>query len=86
MNSNSLCGAKLPIYNVGCDGKPIPKEPKQNNRELQAKELEAANIPEETKRKIATEYMRLCRQHPDWKAHRLMRKAGEKYNVKFEFE
>ena len=84
--NNSLCNVKLPPYNLGCDGKPIPKEPKQNNRELQAKDLDAASIPDATKKLIAAEYKRLCKQHPSWKAHRLMRKAGEKYNVKFVFE
>lgn len=59
---------------------------KQNNRELQAKELDAANIPDDTKKLIAAEYMRLCRLHPKWKNSKTMRKAGEKYSIKFEFE
>jgi hypothetical protein len=86
MNSNSLCNVKLPEYNLGCDGKPIPKEPKPNNRDLQLKELEAAtDIPEEKRKLIADEFMRLGKKYPTWKAHKLIRKAGEKYNVKFEF-
>jgi hypothetical protein len=86
--NNSLCNVKLPIYNLGCDGKSTKTElsDKQINRDMQANELQAADIPAETKRLIAIEYDRLCKQHPNWKAHRLMRKAGEKYNVKFEFE
>ena len=57
-----------------------------DNRQLQGKGLEAANIPDDIKQKIAAEYWRLCKLHPAWKAHRAMRKAGEKFNIKFEFE
>jgi hypothetical protein len=73
------------ITGAGFIGKP-KETAKPSNRQLQAKELEAANIPDDKKKLIAAEYMRLCKLHPNWKAHRAMRKAGEKYNVKFDFE
>jgi hypothetical protein len=43
-------------------------------------------ISAETKKLIAAEYMRLIRLHPKWKNSKAMRKAGEKYNVKFIIE
>jgi hypothetical protein len=56
------------------------------SRELTLKDMGVANIPDATKKLIAAEYMRLCRKHPNWKAHKAMRKAGEKYSVKFTFD
>jgi hypothetical protein len=60
--------------------------PKETPKDLQAEELNAANIPANTKKLIATEYMRLRGLHPKWKPSKAARKAGEKYNVKFDFK
>jgi hypothetical protein len=61
----------------------IVEEAKDN----QLKEIgTAADLPIELKRKITIEYMRLRQIHPGWKPKKLARKAGEKYNVKFEFQ
>ena len=60
---------------------PPKKEP-----DPQAEALELSDMPANTKKLIAAEYMRLRRIHPKWKVSKAMRKAGEKYNVKFEFE
>jgi hypothetical protein len=88
MENINTCPRVLPGNYVGCDGQPIKQVPdtNQDNHRLQAKELEAADIPDHTKKLIAVEYIRLCRLHPKWKAYKAMRKAGEKFNVKFVFE
>lgn len=60
--------------------KPIaPVDPQLN-------ELATANLPADLKKKIAIEYWKLKLAHPNWKVHKAMKRAGEKYNVKFEFE
>lgn len=53
--------------------------------DLQLKELNAADISAETKKLIAGEYVRLRRLHPKWRVSKAMRKAGEKYSIKFVF-
>jgi hypothetical protein len=69
---------------------PIHETPEQKEKakawHLQGQELTVADIPEDTKKLIATEYFRLKRLHPNWKPSKAERKAGEKYNVKFMFE
>lgn len=52
----------------------------------QLKELVTADLPADLKKKIAMEYWRLKVAHPNWKVHKAMKRAGEKFNVKFEFE
>jgi hypothetical protein len=82
--SNVIPKVMVPIVNY--NKLPIEQHQKDNARELTRKDLNAADIPADKKKLIAAEYMRLCRKHPNWKAHKAMRKAGEKYNVKFTFE
>jgi hypothetical protein len=69
---------------------PIPETPEQQEKNkawhLQGQELTTADIPEDTKKLIAAEFMRLKKLHPNWKPSKAARKAGEKYNVKFMFE
>ena len=60
--------------------------PPKKEVDPQAEALEIAEMPADTKKLIAAEYLRLRRIHPKWKLSKTMRKAGEKYNVKFEFE
>ena len=86
METNSLCCPIIPEYNLGCDGKQIKKEPKEESWDLQEEEFKAADIPEVTKKLIAAEFLRLKRLRPTWKPSKAARKAGEKYNVKFVFE
>jgi hypothetical protein len=62
-----------------------PVAPKENYHEQATKDLEASSIPDDLKKLIAAEYVRLRGLHPEWKIYKAMRKAGEKYNVKFEF-
>lgn len=57
----------------------MPNDPQLN-------ELATANLPAELKRKIAAEYFKLKLNHPNWKVYKAMKKAGEKHNVKFDFE
>jgi hypothetical protein len=79
------------LYTISNPGEAIHAlTPEQREKDkawhLQGKELEVADIPEDTKKLIAAEYMRLKRLHPNWKPSKAARKAGEKYNVKFMFE
>lgn len=67
-------------------GGKLPEVKEPTVHDLQLKELTAADIPEATKKLIAAEFIRLQRLHPNWKPSKMARKAGEKYNVKFEFE
>ncbi len=45
----------------------------------------ASDIPEEKRRLIAIEFARLRKKYPKWKGHKIARRAGEKYGVKFNF-
>lgn len=79
------------LYAIGNPGEPIPAltpEQQEMNKawQLQGKELEVADIPADTKKLIAAEYVRLKRLHPNWKPSKAARKAGEKYSVKFDFK
>lgn len=47
--------------------------------------LRSADLPAELKLKIEKEFLRLITRHPNWKRHRAIRIAGEKFNVKFLF-
>lgn len=42
---------------------------------------ECSELSEELKEKLLSEYNRLRRNHPEWKAHKTARKAAEKFNV-----
>ena len=53
--------------------------------EKQLKCLVDAGLDPVTTDRIATEFLRLCRIHPDWRRVKAMRKAGEKYGVEFKF-
>jgi hypothetical protein len=66
--------------------KPVVEIEKEKEGDFHLKQLDASGISADTKKLIASEYMRLRRLHPGWKVLKAMRKAGEKYNVKFEFE
>jgi hypothetical protein len=60
---------------------------KDKTTKAQLAEMEnALAIPAETKKLIAAEYLRLIQLHPKWKNSKAMRKAGEKYNVKFDIK
>ncbi len=61
---------------------PYFNEP-EKEADPQMKELELADMPADTKKLIAAEYMRLRKRHANWKVSKAMRKAGEKYSVKF---
>lgn len=52
----------------------------------QDESLSTADIPDETKKKIRDEFMKMAMNHPRWSRDKVMRKAGEKYNIKFSFE
>jgi hypothetical protein len=58
----------------------LAKETMEHNNEA------LGNIPQDLRAKINAEYHRLQRKHPDWKMNRLLKNAGKKHNVKFEFE
>jgi hypothetical protein len=60
-------------------------KPEQLQTKMQ-EELSLATLPADLKKKVANEFARLCALHPGWKKHRGMRKAGEKYNLNFEFK
>lgn len=89
------------IVNVQCDepkekvvglftNPTIPMlEESEKDKATKAQLAEMGNslaIPADTKKLIATEYMRLIRLHPKWKNSKAMRKAGEKYSIKFDIK
>lgn len=47
--------------------------------------LDATSLSPDHKAKIAAKFMELRQKNPKMKAHRAIRKAGEAYNVKFDF-
>lgn len=58
----------------------------QEQEEAANDPMHVSNLSPEIRAKISSEYLRLKEQYPKWKEDRLMRKAGEKFNVKFIFE
>lgn len=82
----------VPIVNPYAESETVSETRKNLIEKAAAKaaqqsELESSiDISDATKKFIAAEYARLCRLHPNWKVSKAMRKAGEKYNVKFEFK
>lgn len=64
----------------------LSKVTSEKIEQLQENALQLSDIPANVKTKIAQEYKQLCIKHPLWKKHRAMRKAGEAFNIKFEFE
>lgn len=51
----------------------------------QLEELNKSGLTKELKDKISQRFMMLAMKNPTWKISRALRKAGEFYNVKFEF-
>lgn len=82
-SKSSLCHAALPAYDIGCDGKPIPKE---SVKGTEANPLDVADLSDELKKKIGDKAIELVMKFPHMKRDRLMKKAGEFYKVKFIIE
>lgn len=51
--------------------------------ELQAKELMITDLAPELKEKIRAKFYELATKYPKMKRHRIMRKAGEFFHIKF---